>query len=193
MPSPLADAMDTSSQYSSCETLDSHRSSEFDEKNEVNGNDGHQRSGRKVRKLLMKWFRINSDCQIHLKISVEHTDYIVKERVTRAAPPKPAYNPLQFVAIKPSNLFQSAQEQLKKAEEVRKAKEVNKKEEPEDWQNVSKSFNRLLERNTVKHLNWFFVSFLIFSIYCLTGFFLFALLTVHARKSSVSAWHALKN
>lgn len=50
MPSPSADVMDTSSQYSSCETLDSHRSSEFDEKNEVNGNDG-QRPSRKVRKL----------------------------------------------------------------------------------------------------------------------------------------------
>lgn len=45
MPSPSADVMDTNSQYSSCETLDSHRSSEFDEKNEVNGND----SRRKVR------------------------------------------------------------------------------------------------------------------------------------------------
>lgn len=44
---------------------------------------------------------------------------------------------MQFVAIKPSNLFQTAQEQLKKAEEIRKAKEVNRKEEPEDWQNVS--------------------------------------------------------
>lgn len=88
---------------------------------------------------------------ILLQVSVEHTDYIQKERVTRAAPPKPAYNPLQFVAIKPSNLFQSAQEQLKKAEEIRKVKEVNRKEEPEDWQNVSrrmstsKSFTRLDE------------------------------------------------
>lgn len=75
--------------------------------------------------------------EFRLKISVEHTDYIQKERVTKAAPPKPAVNPMQFVAIKPSNLFQTAQEQLKKAEEVRKAKEVNRKEEPEDWQNVS--------------------------------------------------------
>lgn len=47
MPSP-SDAMDTSSQYSSCETLDSHRSSEFDEKNEVNRNNG-QEPTRKVR------------------------------------------------------------------------------------------------------------------------------------------------
>jgi hypothetical protein len=51
MPSPSADVMDTSSQYSSCETLDSHRSSEADERSEVNGNDG-QRPSRKVRKLL---------------------------------------------------------------------------------------------------------------------------------------------
>lgn len=44
---------------------------------------------------------------------------------------------MQFVAIKPSSLFQTAQEQLKKAEEVRKVKEVTRKEEPEDWQDVS--------------------------------------------------------
>lgn len=47
MPSPSADAMDTSSQYSSCETLDSHRSSEYDD---MNGNEG-QRSSRKVSQI----------------------------------------------------------------------------------------------------------------------------------------------
>jgi F-box protein 20 len=62
----------------------------------------------------------------------------VKERVTRAAPPKPAYNPMQFVATKPSVLSNSAKEQLKKAEEVKKIQEVTtRKEEPEEWQNVS--------------------------------------------------------
>lgn len=59
-----------------------------------------------------------------------------RARTTRAAPPKPATNPLQFVQIKPCNLYQSAQAQLKRAEEVKKVKEV-KKEEPEDWQSVS--------------------------------------------------------
>jgi hypothetical protein len=50
---------------------------------------------------------------------------------------------MQFVALRPSNLFQSAQEQLKKAEEVRKATvEVTRKEEPEDWQNVSSKARR---------------------------------------------------
>ena len=43
MPSPSD--METNSQYSSCETLDSYRSSECDEKNEVNGNS----RGRKVK------------------------------------------------------------------------------------------------------------------------------------------------
>lgn len=43
---------------------------------------------------------------------------------------------MQFVQIKPCNLFKSAQEQLKRAEEVKKVKEI-KKEEPEEWQNVS--------------------------------------------------------
>lgn len=59
--------------------------------------------------------------------------------MTRAAPPKPACNPLQFIQIKPCNLYQSAQEQLKRAEEVKKVKET-KKEEPEDWQSVSIHF-----------------------------------------------------
>lgn len=46
MPSP-SDVMDSSSLYSSCETLDSHRSSEYEENGEVNGNDD-DRSRRKV-------------------------------------------------------------------------------------------------------------------------------------------------
>jgi hypothetical protein len=58
--------------------------------------------------------------------------------VTRKEPPKPAYNPLQFVQLKPSNLYQSAQEQLKKAEEIKKVKEVVRKDDAEDWQNVCK-------------------------------------------------------
>lgn len=62
----------------------------------------------------------------------------MKERVTRKEPPKPAYNPMQFVAMKPSNLHCTAQEQLKKAEEIKKVQKESstRKEEPEDWQNV---------------------------------------------------------
>lgn len=45
---------------------------------------------------------------------------------------------MQFVQIKPCNLYQSAQEQLKRSEEVKKVKEV-KKEDAEEWQNVSRS------------------------------------------------------
>jgi hypothetical protein len=45
---------------------------------------------------------------------------------------------MQFVAIKPSVLSNSAKEQLKKAEEIKtKTKEIARKEEPEDWQDVS--------------------------------------------------------
>lgn len=49
---------------------------------------------------------------------------------------------MQFVAIKPSNLYHTAQEQLKKAEEIKKVQKEStaRKEEPEDWQNVSISF-----------------------------------------------------
>ena len=71
-----------------------------------------------------------------MQTSHDHTAYVQRARVTRAAPPKPAANPLQFIQIKPCNLYQSAQEQLKRAEEVKKVKEI-KKEEPEDWQSVS--------------------------------------------------------
>lgn len=70
-------------------------------------------------------------------MSYDHTSYVQRARATRPAPPKPCANPMQFVQIKPCNLYQSAQEQLKRAEEVKKVKEI-KKEEPEDWQNVSK-------------------------------------------------------
>lgn len=108
--------MEINSQYSSCETLDSHRSSEYDD--EANGSD--EKGSRRNR-----------------RISSENIDYIAKERITRAAPPKPAYNPMQFIAQKPSNLFQKAQEQLKKAEEVKKTKETTRKEEPEEWQDVN--------------------------------------------------------
>lgn len=57
MPSPSATDMDTSSQYSSCETLDSHRSSECDEKNEVNGN---AQKSRKVKRCNQKKSSIRS-------------------------------------------------------------------------------------------------------------------------------------
>ena len=50
MPTP-SDMMDTHSQYSSCETLDSHKSSETDEKNDVNGNGNVNVNGRPSRKV----------------------------------------------------------------------------------------------------------------------------------------------
>lgn len=74
-----------------------------------------------------------------LQTSHDPTAYVQRARVTRAAPPKPATNPLQFIQIKPCQLYQSSQDQLKRAEEVKKVKEV-KKEEPEDWQSVSETF-----------------------------------------------------
>lgn len=87
---------------------------------------------------LCNFNRINSYgfCLPLFQVSTEHTDYVVKERITRKDPPKPAYNPMQFVQVKPCNLYQSAQEQLKKVEQIKKVKEVTK-EEAEDWQSVS--------------------------------------------------------
>lgn len=76
-------------------------------------------------------------------MSYDPTEYVQRARVTKAAPPKPAANPLQFVQMKPCNLFKSAQEQLKRAEEVKKVKEIVK-EEPEDWQSVSHFLRHIL-------------------------------------------------
>lgn len=72
----------------------------------------------------------------YFKVSYDPTDYIQKARVTRALPPKPAYDPLQFVQLKPCSLVKTAQEQMKKVDVVKKIKD-EKKEEPEEWQCVS--------------------------------------------------------
>lgn len=69
----------------------------------------------------------------NVSVSYDPTDYIQKARVTRALPPKPAYDPLQFVQLKPCSLVKTAQEQMKKVDVVKKIKD-EKKEEPEEWQ-----------------------------------------------------------
>lgn len=58
-----------------------------------------------------------------------------RSRMTMPAAPKPAANPLQFIKVGPCDLYRSAQEQLKRAQEVRNNQEL-KKEEREDWQSV---------------------------------------------------------
>ncbi|XP_011290333.2 uncharacterized protein CG43427 isoform X1 [Musca domestica] len=82
--------------------------------------------------------------------SPDPTAYVAKARVTRPTPPPPPYNPMQFVQIKPCNLYQTAQEQLKKAEEVKKIKEI-RKEEPEDWQNNLDNW-KSSRRKRVEHI-----------------------------------------
>ncbi|XP_055549363.1 uncharacterized protein CG43427 isoform X2 [Wyeomyia smithii] len=80
-------------------------------------------------------FSSYEDSRPNLNKPIDHgpAKYIQKVRVTRASPPKPAYDPLQFVQLKPCSLVKSAQEQIKKSEIVKKCKE-DKKEEPEEWQ-----------------------------------------------------------
>ncbi|KAH8264128.1 hypothetical protein KR038_003290 [Drosophila bunnanda] len=82
--------------------------------------------------------------------SPDPTSYVAKARVTRPTPPAPSKNPMQFVQIKPCNLYQTAQQQLKKAEEVKKLKEV-KKEEPEEWQNNLDNW-KSSRRKRVEHI-----------------------------------------
>ena len=71
------------------------------------------------------------------QLSQENIEYI-PTRITKAAAPKPAANPLQFIKVGPASLYKSAQEQLKKVEEIKKVKKEDR-DEPEDWQSVSGS------------------------------------------------------
>ncbi|EDV93749.1 GH19500 [Drosophila grimshawi] len=82
--------------------------------------------------------------------SPDRTSYVAKARVTRPTPPPPSKNPMQFVQSKPCNLYQTAQQQLKKAEEVKKLKEVQK-EEPEEWQNNLDNW-KSSRRKRVEHI-----------------------------------------
>ncbi|XP_022213657.2 uncharacterized protein CG43427 isoform X3 [Drosophila obscura] len=82
--------------------------------------------------------------------SPDPTSYVAKARVTKPTPPPPSKNPMQFVQIKPCNLYQTAQQQLKKAEEVKKLKEVQK-EEPEEWQNNLDNW-KSSRRKRVEHI-----------------------------------------
>lgn len=81
-------------------------------------------------------FCFSFSCLLNVKSSQDHTAYVARARVTRAAPPKPATNPLQFIQTKPSQLYKAAKEPVKRVEEVKKVKEVIM-EEAEDWQSVS--------------------------------------------------------
>lgn len=91
------------------------------------------------------------------QMSYDPTEYVQRARVSKAAPPKPAANPLQFVQMKPCNLYQSAQEHLKRVEEVKKVKEVIK-EEPEDWQSVSYLFLSFEKKRNSHCTHAFFLS-----------------------------------
>uniref|UniRef100_A0A1A9X1W2 DUF4757 domain-containing protein n=1 Tax=Glossina brevipalpis TaxID=37001 RepID=A0A1A9X1W2_9MUSC len=95
----------------------------------------------------------NGSCNGSKKTTITSPDptaYVAKARVTRPTPPPPPYNPMQFVQIKPCNLYQTAQEQLKKAEEVKKIQEI-RKEEPEDWQNNLDNW-KSSRRKRVEHI-----------------------------------------
>ncbi|XP_049280340.1 uncharacterized protein LOC125762375 [Anopheles funestus] len=65
--------------------------------------------------------------------NIETDEFIKKSRVTRAAPPKPAYDPLQFVQIKPAKLYDlnKAKPTTERKPEVKTQREV---EDAEEWQ-----------------------------------------------------------
>uniref|UniRef100_A0A182V161 LIM zinc-binding domain-containing protein n=1 Tax=Anopheles merus TaxID=30066 RepID=A0A182V161_ANOME len=68
-------------------------------------------------------------------VHIETDEFIKKSRVTRAAPPKPAYDPLQFVQIKPAKLYDPSKANKpsteRKQQEVKPPREV---EDAEEWQ-----------------------------------------------------------
>ena len=58
---------------------------------------------------------------------------------------------MQFVKAGPAKLFQTAQEQLKKAEEVKKIRE-KKKDDSEDWQSVSSDLPESCPNQNPNHI-----------------------------------------
>ncbi|XP_058062892.1 uncharacterized protein LOC131212857 isoform X1 [Anopheles bellator] len=67
--------------------------------------------------------------------TTEMDEFIKKSRVTRAAPPKPAYDPLQFVQIKPAKLYDlnKAKPSTERKLELKTQREVVV-EDAEEWQ-----------------------------------------------------------
>ena len=71
-----------------------------------------------------------------LQVSAEGTENIPTRR--KSVGPKPATNPMKFVAAGPAPLLRTASEQMLKAEKLRMAaKPAVKEEESTAWQNVS--------------------------------------------------------
>ncbi|XP_050068232.1 LIM domain-containing protein A [Anopheles maculipalpis] len=70
-------------------------------------------------------------------IHIETDEFIKKSRVTRAAPPKPAYDPLQFVQIKPAKLYDlnKAKPSTERKTQVMEVKTTHREvEDAEEWQ-----------------------------------------------------------
>lgn len=72
-----------------------------------------------------------------------------KLKTTLKTPPKQATNPLQFVKVGPCSLYRTAQEQLQKVQEVKKIKQ-EVREDPEDWQSVSRITSQILSSGNYK-------------------------------------------
>lgn len=97
------------SQYSSCETLSDETKSNDDKSSENGDVNGNCRPSRQVTSLQVYKIWIQIKLSFPLKVSTDHTEYVQKARITKANPPKPALNPMQFVQVKPSTLSQNAQ------------------------------------------------------------------------------------
>lgn len=67
-------------------------------------------------------------------ITNETDEFIKKSRVTRAAPPKPAYDPLQFVQIKPAKLYDLNKAKPSTERKVVEVKTPREVEDAEEWQ-----------------------------------------------------------
>ncbi|XP_053679615.1 uncharacterized protein LOC128730572 [Anopheles nili] len=66
--------------------------------------------------------------------NIETDEFIKKSRVTRAAPPKPAYDPLQFVQIKPAKLYDLNKAKPSNERKVLEVKAHREVEDAEEWQ-----------------------------------------------------------
>ena len=85
---------------------------------------------------MRRYFLYNLSSFFPVQLQDFGSTELIPTRLTCKQAPKPAYNPMQFVKTGPTKLAQTAQEQIKKAEEVKKIRE-KKKDEAEDWQSVN--------------------------------------------------------
>ncbi|XP_063708930.1 uncharacterized protein LOC134837482 [Culicoides brevitarsis] len=82
---------------------------------------------------------------------IDSSDYVQRCRITKSTPPSPAYNPMQFVAVKPVTLFKPLEKQENLDSMSRKSTSHVKHDDAEEWQSDLDSW-KCSRRKRVEHI-----------------------------------------